>query len=143
MYVEKEKELMDAMRQNGFELFDGNSDDAYDTLERIFMAFVDYANCVIRMQVMVPIWRNRYEGEDLRDKIQEIDHTRRIYHEAAIRTVSVKCTDYLLIQILTLLTVMKSLILSVPGSRKFILTDSAGVWMLLYLEKLQNIRYTV
>ena len=59
MYVEKEKELMDAMRQNGFELFDGNSDDAYDTLERIFMAFVDYANCVIRMQVMVPIWRNR------------------------------------------------------------------------------------
>lgn len=68
MYVEKEKELMDAMRQNGFELFDGNSDDAYDTLERIFMAFVDYANCVIRMQVMVPIWRNRYEGEDLRDK---------------------------------------------------------------------------
>lgn len=55
MYVEKEKELMDAMRQNGFELFDGNSDDAYDTLERIFMAFVDYANCVIRMQVMVPI----------------------------------------------------------------------------------------
>lgn len=87
MYVEKEKELMDAMRQNGFELFDGNSDDAYDTLERIFMAFVDYANCVIRMQVMVPIWRNRYEGEDLRDKIQEIDHTRRIYHEAAISSL--------------------------------------------------------
>lgn len=27
MYIEKEKELMDAMRQNGFELFDGNSDD--------------------------------------------------------------------------------------------------------------------
>lgn len=87
MYVEKEKELMDAMRQNGFELFDGNSDDAYDTLERIFMAFVDYANCVIRMQVMVPIWRNRYEGEDLRDKIQEIDCTRRIYHEAAISSL--------------------------------------------------------
>lgn len=87
MYIEKEKELMDAMRQNGFELFDGNSDDAYDTLERIFMAFVDYANCVIRMQVMVPIWRNRYEGEDLRDKIQEIDHTRRIYHEAAISSL--------------------------------------------------------
>lgn len=87
MYVEKEKELMDAMRQNDFELFDGNSDDAYDTLERIFMAFVDYANCVIRMQVMVPIWRNRYEGEDLRDKIQEIDHTRRIYHEAAISSL--------------------------------------------------------
>lgn len=49
MYVEKEKELMDAMKQTGFELFDGSSDDAYDTLERIFMAFVDYANCVIRM----------------------------------------------------------------------------------------------
>lgn len=148
MYVEKEKELMDAMRQNGFELFDGNSDDAYDTLERIFMAFVDYANCVIRMQVMVPIWRNRYEGEDLRDKIQEIDHTRRIYHEAAISSLVklnrlLKCTDYLLIQILTLLTVMKSLILSVPGSLKSILTDSPGVWMQLYLEKIQNIHYTV
>ena len=31
MYVEKEKELMDAMKQTGFELFDGSSDDAYDT----------------------------------------------------------------------------------------------------------------
>lgn len=38
--LKKKNELMDAMRQNGFELFDGNSDDAYDTLERIFMAFV-------------------------------------------------------------------------------------------------------
>ena len=35
MYVEKEKELMDAMKQTGFELFDGSSDDAYDTLEQI------------------------------------------------------------------------------------------------------------
>lgn len=46
MYVEKEKELMDAIKQTGFELFDGSSDDAYDTLERIFMAF-EYGCCCI------------------------------------------------------------------------------------------------
>lgn len=75
MYIEKEKELMDAMRQNGFELFDGNSDDAYDTLERIFMVFVDYANCVIRMQVMVPIWRT-----GMRVKISVIRYRRLTIH---------------------------------------------------------------
>lgn len=54
------------------------------------------------------------------------------------------CTDFYVSKKIDYhLTVMKSLILSVPGSRKFILMDSPGVWMLLYLEKLQNIRYTV
>lgn len=77
MYVEKEKELMDAMRQNGFELFDGNSDDAYDTLERIFMAFVDYANCVIRMQV----WYLS-GGTDIRAKIFVIRYRRLTIHAA-------------------------------------------------------------
>lgn len=148
MYIEKEKELMDAMRQNGFELFDGNSDDAYDTLERIFMAFVDYANCVIRMQVMVPIWRNRYEGEDLRDKIQEIDHTRRIYHEAAISSL-VKLNRLCKMHGLPVYsdtdTSDRYAVADFVGTwiSEFILTDSPGVWMLLYLEKLQNIRYTV
>lgn len=148
MYVEKEKELMDAMKQTGFELFDGSSDDAYDTLERIFMAFVDYANCVIRMQVMVPIWRNRYEGEDLRDKIQEIDHTRRIYHEAAISSL-VKLNRLCKMHGLPVYsdtdTSDRYAVADFVGTWiwKFILTDSLGVWMLLYLEKLQNIRYTV
>lgn len=148
MYVEKEKELMDAMRQNGFELFDGNSDDAYDTLERIFMAFVDYANCVIRMQVMVPIWRNRYEGEDLRDKIQEIDHTRRIYHEAAVSSL-VKLNRLCKMHGLPVYS-------DTDTSDRYAVADFVGTWIsevysngqsrsmdAVYLEKLQNIRYTV
>lgn len=87
-YVTKEMELINAMRTDNFELFDGSQDEAYDTLEHIFDSFVTYANTVIRMTVMVPIWRNRFDGEDLRDKISSIDATRRSNHEAAISSIA-------------------------------------------------------
>ena len=87
MFIEKQMELMSAMKQSNYELFDNDAEDAYDTLERIFSAFVEYANCVIRMQVMIPIWRNRYDGEELRDKVQDIDQARHVYHESAISSL--------------------------------------------------------
>lgn len=87
-YLSKEMELVNAMKADDFELFDGSADEAYDTLEHIFDSFVTYANTVIRMTVMVPIWRNRFDGEDLRDKISSIDATRRSNHEAAISSIA-------------------------------------------------------
>lgn len=87
MFMEKQMEIMSAMKQSNYELFDNDADDAYDTLERIFSTFVEYANCVIRMQVMIPIWRNRFDGEELRDKVQDIDQSRHVYHESAISSL--------------------------------------------------------
>ena len=79
-YLQKEENLIKAMKAEQFQLFDGDRDDAYDTLERALVSFPDYANTVIRMQVMMPIWRNRYDGEELRDRISDIDSTRHIRH---------------------------------------------------------------
>lgn len=88
-YLQKEENLIKAMKAEQFQLFDGDRDDAYDTLERALVSFPDYANTVIRMQIMMPIWRNRYDGEELRDRISDIDSTRHIRHEAAISGISV------------------------------------------------------
>lgn len=87
-YLAKEQELINAMKADDFDLFDGSKEEAYDTLEHAFSSFVTYANTVIRMTVMIPIWRNRFEGSDLRDKIQGIDATRRANHEAAISSIA-------------------------------------------------------
>ena len=62
IYLEKEQELLSAMKANEFAVFDGNQEDAYDALERIFNSFVNYANSVIRMTCMVPIWKIRHDA---------------------------------------------------------------------------------
>ena len=87
-YLAKEMELINAMKANEFDLFDGSADEAYDTLEHALESFVTYANTVIRMTVMVPIWKNRFDGEDLRDRISSIDATRRANHETAISSIA-------------------------------------------------------
>ena len=87
-YLAKEQELINAMRADDFDLFDGSKEEAYDTLAHALESFVTYANTVIRMTIMIPIWRNRFEGSDLRDKIQGIDATRRANHEAAISSIA-------------------------------------------------------
>ena len=40
IYLEKEQELLSAMKANEFAVFDGNQEDAYDALERIFNSFI-------------------------------------------------------------------------------------------------------
>ena len=87
-YLAKEMELINAMKADEFDLFDGSADEAYDTLEHALESFITYANTVIRMTVMVPIWKNRFDGEDLRDRISSIDATRRANHEAAISSIT-------------------------------------------------------
>ena len=84
MYLKKEHELLNAMKANDFAVFDGNQEDAYDALERIFNSFVNYANSVIRMTCMVPIWKIRYDRDIFQEKLEDIDKTRRIRHDAAI-----------------------------------------------------------
>ena len=88
-YLEKESRLIEAMNRDNFSKFDGDKDMAYDMLERCFDSFPDYANTVIRMQTMVPIWSQRYDGQELRDRIQDIDQTRRIKHDGAISSLGI------------------------------------------------------
>lgn len=83
-YLQKQAELINKMRGN-----DGKLDEmSASFLTRAFTAFPDYANIVIRQQTMMPIWQARYEGQEFRDRVSELDTSRRNAHEAAISSVN-------------------------------------------------------
>ena len=50
MYTEKQKELMDTMKQRNFDIIDNDAEDAYDTLERIFSTFVAASDMVLKIK---------------------------------------------------------------------------------------------
>lgn len=85
----KIKAIIDKLNDTNYDLFDNDKDEAMDFLSHQLMAFPKYANVVIKEQIMTPIWRNRYEGQDLRDRIQDIDDKRRSAHENAIAATNV------------------------------------------------------
>lgn len=83
-YLQKQAELIDKMRGD-----DGKLDDmSARFLTNAFVTFPDYANVVIREQTMLPIWAARYEGQEYRDRVSEIDTRRHNCHEAAITGVN-------------------------------------------------------
>lgn len=83
-YLQKQAALIDKMRGS-----DGKLDEmSCSFLTRAFTAFPEYANVVIRQQTMIPIWNARYEGQDLRDRVSEIDRQRHNAHEAAISSAN-------------------------------------------------------
>lgn len=47
----------------------------------------NYVSAVYAMEYRIPIIRARYEGQNMRDKIMELDENRRMAHERAIMAV--------------------------------------------------------
>lgn len=87
--TEREKSLIKAMKSQNFEaFFDGDQEDAYDTITTAMSTFVDYQNHVINMSILQPTLYARYEGQELRDKITNLDTTRRMKHDSAIANMS-------------------------------------------------------
>lgn len=77
------------MKEKNFsKFFNGNADDAYDTITDAMDSFVEYQNHVINMGVVQPTLHARYEGQKHRDKLEELDRTRKIKHDAAIANAS-------------------------------------------------------
>lgn len=81
-FRKKEKVLVDALRQNHSQ-FDSLGE-ALDFLLSRLMAFPQYVNSVIRMEIQTPIYRSRYEGDTLRYYLEKLDKDRRAAHEKAI-----------------------------------------------------------
>ena len=86
-FIQKIKDIISKLK-----VVDMNSPEDFiddvEMVERSLLSFADYANIVIREQIMVPMWRLRLDPEDFRGKVQEIDNQRRNHHEAAIASVS-------------------------------------------------------
>ena len=58
--------------------------DILDIIDSDMKALSDYVNAVYAMETSIPIILARYEGEEVRDRIQALDQRRRDKHERAI-----------------------------------------------------------
>lgn len=87
-YLEKEQRIIQKLHDTNYALFDGDKDDAFDTLDSAFRAFPDYVNIVVQEQTMMPIWRARLEPEEFREHVTEIDRRRKNTHDVAIDSVN-------------------------------------------------------
>lgn len=88
-FLNKQNELLQKLHDTDYELFDGDKEEALSFVEEKLTAFPDYANIVIREQIMLPIWQNRCEGQELRENIQNIDAQRRNAHDCAINSMNI------------------------------------------------------
>lgn len=63
---------------------------AEETLSDAIHSFTNYACCVAHMQRMTQVWTmtSRYEGQEFRDKVEDMDRKRRIAHDAAIANLA-------------------------------------------------------
>lgn len=88
-FKNKEYQIIAALETRGYEIFghQQNKERVLQLLERNLLTFPEYANIVIREQIMMPIWKYRCEPEDLRINIQRIDTERRHAHDSAITAV--------------------------------------------------------
>ena len=86
-YIDKEKAIIAKLKSTDFEMFDGDAEDAYESIGTALDSFTNYANTVIHQQHMLPIYYARFEGQDLRDKIMSDDSRRKIAHDNAIAYV--------------------------------------------------------
>ena len=86
-YIEKESALLAAMDRDKYES-EEDKEESFQFLADQLKKFPDYCNSVIHIQVMMPIWKFRLEGEDYRIAVQEADTSRKHAHDAACASVS-------------------------------------------------------
>ncbi len=66
----------------------GNDAELLDFVEMSMNKMTAYVAKVAYMEYALPLYNARYEGQELRDKVQALDENRRIAHEAAISAVT-------------------------------------------------------
>lgn len=88
-FMEKESALLRRLKETDYAMFDGNKDEALDTVGSSLMSMPDYVNTVVRMQVMQPIWAQRCEQDEYMDNVQRIDRQRKHAHDAVIANVNI------------------------------------------------------
>ena len=86
-YLQKEIDMLNAMKKDDYASM-GGKDKAIGRLTRQLGAFPDYMNCVVRMEIMQPIWRAQLDGPEYRERVQAIDTERHHCHESAITAVN-------------------------------------------------------
>ena len=88
--TERQNNLIRAMKQQNFQqFFDGDAQDAYETLTSAMESLVNYQNSVISMETQMKFLRFIKEGQDFRDAVVQLDTNRRYKHDAAIANLNI------------------------------------------------------
>ena len=90
-YLEKEARMLQEMERTHYANMGGEEkkEMTLSFMGMQFDTFISYANTVITQQVMTPLWKVMYEGQEFRDKVESLDRTRRLEHDAAIGGVRI------------------------------------------------------
>ena len=64
-----------------------SNDDMLDIIINDMKSLEHYVNAVYNMEITIPLVLARYEGQDVRDRVEELDKNRNIAHERAILAV--------------------------------------------------------
>lgn len=88
-YTEKINALISTMAETNFVVFDGNKDEAIEFLNQNVQYMLDYVNIVVHQQHMMPILSFRYDGQEYRDRVEELDTRRRRIHNCAIDAINI------------------------------------------------------
>lgn len=87
-FLEKQNELLLKLHDTNYEMFDGDKEEALDFISESLSAFPNYANIVVKEQVMLPIWKHRCEPNEYRENVQMLDKQRRNAHDCAIDSMN-------------------------------------------------------
>lgn len=89
MYTNKINDLISAMEKAEFSVFDGDKDEAISFITENIQHMLDYVNTVVHYQHMIPMLSFRYEGEEYRTRVMELDTRRRNVHNCAIDAINI------------------------------------------------------
>lgn len=84
-------DVIQALHQSNYAMFDGNKDKALSFMEQRMMAFPNYTNVVIKEQIMTELWAAKfgYGSPEYRERYQEIDRQRHFAHNDACTSISI------------------------------------------------------
>lgn len=84
MIKEKIQSLYDAMEKDNYDFFDGDQNEAHETIDGIISDILNYPDIVIQMTRMTDIWSKTCEGAEYRENVKSIDRRRTFTHDTAI-----------------------------------------------------------
>lgn len=84
-YLDKEKELISAIMKSDKDTEFKKM--ACDMIGDALSRFPEYVNTVVTYQVQMPLIYAHYDGQELRDRVTELDMSRHNAHECAISSV--------------------------------------------------------
>lgn len=87
-YIQKENALLEAMKADNFAFFDGDEDEALEFIESKLLSLADYVNIVVRQQILIPLWRFRFDPDEVRQRTEDLDRQRYRIHNAAIASLT-------------------------------------------------------